>query len=99
MQRARPTLFFSVPRLWMKFYLAINIEAFIDPADFKREIDDVIRQMRSSPTLAGFDRVRLPGESAHTAYADRTANGGPLPEPLVNNLAGVAADLGVDELG
>lgn len=24
LQRARPTLFFSVPRLWMKFYLAIN---------------------------------------------------------------------------
>jgi L-2-hydroxycarboxylate dehydrogenase (NAD+) len=82
-----------------QFYLAINIEAFIDPADFKREIDEVIRQMRGSPTLGGFDRVRLPGESAHTAYADRTANGVPLPEPLVNNLAKVAADLGVDELG
>ncbi|PXX89673.1 AMP-binding acetyl-CoA synthetase [Marinobacter vulgaris] len=24
LQRARPTLFFSVPRLWMKFYLGIN---------------------------------------------------------------------------
>ncbi|MBD3655120.1 MULTISPECIES: AMP-binding protein [Marinobacter] len=24
LQRARPTLFFSVPRLWMKFYMAIN---------------------------------------------------------------------------
>ncbi|EMP56162.1 long-chain-fatty-acid-CoA ligase [Marinobacter santoriniensis NKSG1] len=24
LQRARPTLFFSVPRLWMKFYLSIN---------------------------------------------------------------------------
>lgn len=24
LQRARPTLFFSVPRLWMKFYLTIN---------------------------------------------------------------------------
>ena len=82
-----------------QFYLAINIEAFIDPADFKREIDDVIRQMRGSPTLAGFDRVRLPGESAHTAYADRTANGVPLPEPLVNNSGQGRGDLGVDELG
>ncbi|MEH6755754.1 MAG: Ldh family oxidoreductase [Alphaproteobacteria bacterium] len=81
-----------------QFYLAINIEAFIDPADFKREIDEVIRQMRGSPTMGGVDRVRLPGESAHAAYADRTANGVPLPEPLLINLAKVAADLGVDEL-
>jgi len=81
-----------------QFYLAINIEAFIDPAQFKCEIDEVIRQMRSSPTMGGFDRVRLPGESAHAAYADRIANGVPLPDPLLTNLAKVADDLGVDKL-
>jgi LDH2 family malate/lactate/ureidoglycolate dehydrogenase len=54
--------------------------------------------MRGSPTMGGVDRVRLPGESAHAAYVDRTANGVPLPEPLLINLAKVAADLGVDEL-
>ena len=82
-----------------QFYLAINISAFIDPADFKREIDDVISQMQGSPTMAGIDRVRLPGESAHAAYAERTAEGIPLPEPLLVNLAKVASDLGVDQLG
>lgn len=81
-----------------QFYLAINIEAFIDPADFKREIDEVIRQMRGSPTMGGFDRVRLPGESAHAAYRERTAEGVPLPDPLLANLAKVADDLGVDKL-
>lgn len=81
-----------------QFYLAINIAAFMEPADFKTEIDAVIRQMRSSKTMGGFDRVRLPGESAHAAYAERLEQGVPLPDPLLKLLEGVASDLGVERL-
>ncbi|MBO6782607.1 MAG: Ldh family oxidoreductase [Alphaproteobacteria bacterium] len=81
-----------------QFYLAINISAFMDPAAFKTEVDAVIRQMRSSATMEGVDRVRLPGESSHAAYRERKTDGVPLPDPLLENLAKVADDLGVDRL-
>jgi L-2-hydroxycarboxylate dehydrogenase (NAD+) len=81
-----------------QFYLALNIAAFMDPAEFKRQVDEVIGQMHASPTLPGVDRVRLPGEGSHAAWRERTADGIPLPAPLLNNLSKVASDLGVDAL-
>lgn len=82
-----------------QFYLAIDISAFMDVDEFKKQVDVVIDEMHGSPTLPGVDSVRLPGEMTHVAYADRTANGVPLPDPLLENLSRVADDLGVDGLG
>lgn len=82
-----------------QFYLAVDISAFMDVEEFKKQVDVVIREMRGSPTLPDVESVRLPGEMTHVAYADRTANGVPLPDPLLDNLARVADDLGVEGLG
>tara|TARA_A100001037_G_scaffold134926_1_gene122239 strand:+ start:1030 stop:2097 length:1068 start_codon:yes stop_codon:yes gene_type:complete len=82
-----------------QFYLAIDISAFMDVEEFKKQVDVVIGEMRGSPSLPDVDSVRLPGEMAHVAYADRTANGVPLPDPLLDNLAKVAEDLGVEGPG
>ena len=81
-----------------QFYLAVDIAAFMDVAEFKKQVDAVISEMHGSPTLPGVERVRLPGEGTHAAYADRTANGIPLPDPLLENLARVADDLSVEGL-
>ncbi len=48
-QRARPTIFFSVPRLWMKFYLAVNHK--ISPA--KQRI------LFSIPILSGIIKKKI----------------------------------------
>jgi L-2-hydroxycarboxylate dehydrogenase (NAD+) len=89
----------SSPTNTGQFYLAVNISAFMDVGDFKKQVDVVISEMHGSPTLPGVDRVRLPGEGTHAAYADRSANGIPLPDPLIEGLAKVADDLAVDRLG
>jgi len=81
-----------------QFYLAVDIAAFMDVAEFKKQVDAVIAEMHGSPTLPGVERVRLPGEGTHAAYADRTAHGIPLPDPLLENLARVADDLSVEGL-
>jgi len=36
--------------------------------------------MKSSPTLPGFDEVRLPGENSEKIYRERMAHGVPLSE-------------------
>jgi len=81
-----------------QFIIALDIAAFADVDTFKREMDDVIGQMRASKTLAGVDRVRLPGDGSHAAIAERTVNGIPLPAPLLDGLRKVADDLGVAPL-
>ena len=81
-----------------QFIIALDIAAFMDVDTFKRQIDDVIAQMHGSATLAGVERVRLPGEGSNAAIAERTANGIPLPSPLLEGLRKVADDLGVAPL-
>ncbi len=81
-----------------QFYLAVDIAAFMDVDDFTKQVDAVIAEMHGSPTLPGVESVRMPGAGTHAAYADRTANGVPLPDPLLENLARVADDLAVDRL-
>ncbi len=81
-----------------QFYLAVDIAAFMNVSEFKKQIDAVIAEMKSSPALPGFDGVRMPGAGTHAAYADRTVNGIPLPDPLLENLAKVADDLTVEGL-
>ena len=42
--------------------LAINVEAFRPLEEFKREVDDMIAQIKRTPPAPGFDEVLYPGE-------------------------------------
>lgn len=78
-----------------QFYCAIDIKAFGDVDAFRSQIDDVIGQMQGSPTMPGFDRVRLPGETSMNALDERSAGGIPIPPQLMKLLDGLAGDLGI----
>jgi L-2-hydroxycarboxylate dehydrogenase (NAD+) len=78
--------------------MAISVEAFGPVMDFKRRVDDVVRQMRGSARLPGFDRVWLPGEQSHLKRQDRAANGIPLPQVLRDSLDKLAGELGIGKL-
>jgi LDH2 family malate/lactate/ureidoglycolate dehydrogenase len=78
-----------------QFIVAVDIKAFSDVDVFKRAVDNVVRQMQGSPTMPGFDRVRLPGETSMKAIEERTAGGIPIPPQLMKLLDGVADDLGI----
>jgi LDH2 family malate/lactate/ureidoglycolate dehydrogenase len=78
---------------------AISIEAFLPPAEFKRGIDRLIRDIRNSPRLPGVERIWLPGEQSHTKLLDRRAQGVPVPKALRESLDALARDLNVELLG
>ena len=78
--------------------VAVNIAAFMDVQAFKENIDDIWAQMKSSPTLPGFDEVRLPGENSAKVFEDRTANGFVLPQELRRALDELADGLHVERL-
>lgn len=78
--------------------VAISVEAFQPVAEFKKNVDTLIRDIRNSQRLPGVDRIRLPGEGSHAARADRLKNGIPLPAPLAASLNQLAADLKIAPL-
>ena len=73
--------------------IAINVAAFQTVAEFKKNVDVLVRDLRGSQRLPGVDRIRLPGEGSHAARADRLQNGIPLPAPLAASLRQLAAEL------
>jgi LDH2 family malate/lactate/ureidoglycolate dehydrogenase len=60
--------------------VAVDIAAFADVPAFKRDVDEVWDEMKSSPTLPGVDVVRLPGERSEKLFHERMAHGIPLSE-------------------
>jgi LDH2 family malate/lactate/ureidoglycolate dehydrogenase len=76
----------------------VDIKAFAEPAQFKRQVDAVIRQLHGSALLPGFDRIRLPGEDRHARIAERQANGIPIPPELRAALDRMAAELAIRPL-
>jgi len=77
---------------------AIAIDAFMPAADFKRNVDQVVRDMRNSQKLPGIERIYLPGEQSHAKLLDRRARGVPMPKALRDTLDTMARDLNVAAL-
>jgi L-2-hydroxycarboxylate dehydrogenase (NAD+) len=78
--------------------LALDIAAFADVQVFKQKVDDVWEMMKSSPTLPGFDEVRLPGERSGKLYEERVAHGVPLGTELRKVLDELADHLNIQRL-
>jgi L-2-hydroxycarboxylate dehydrogenase (NAD+) len=78
--------------------MAVDIAAFADVQDFKRDVDEVWELMKSSPTLPGVDEVRLPGERSEMLYRQRMAQGVPLGAQLRKALDDLADQLKIARL-
>jgi LDH2 family malate/lactate/ureidoglycolate dehydrogenase len=61
-------------------------------------MDRHLNDLRSSPTLPGFDRIRTPGEDRLRRRADRAKNGVELPGKVVKQLDDMAASLKIAPL-
>lgn len=75
--------------------IAVSLDAFGDAGAFKAAIDAVIRDLKASPTLPGFDAVRLPGEGSAAKRAERGQRGIPIAAPVLEKLRILADGLGV----
>jgi len=77
---------------------ALAVETFMPPAEFKRAVDGLIRDIRNSRRLPGVERIWLPGEQSHAKLLDRRAHGVPMPKALRESLDAVARDLKIAPL-
>jgi LDH2 family malate/lactate/ureidoglycolate dehydrogenase len=78
--------------------LVIDLRAFGDPAQFKADVDRVVRDLRGSERLDGVERIWLPGEQSHLRRERNRVHGIPLSAGVVADLAALAAELGLAPL-
>jgi LDH2 family malate/lactate/ureidoglycolate dehydrogenase len=78
--------------------MALSIEAFMPPIEFKKTVDAFVRDIRQSQRLPGVDRIWLPGEQSNAKRLDRRAHGIPMPKALRESLDAVARDLKIAAL-
>jgi LDH2 family malate/lactate/ureidoglycolate dehydrogenase len=78
--------------------LAIDPAAFGDPAAFRAAVDRIVRDIRGSARLPGVDRIWLPGEQSHERRQRYGEQGIPIASGLLDDLAALAAELGIEPL-
>ncbi len=76
--------------------LAIKIESFIDPDEYKREIGKLVSWVKSSRTMPGIDRIYIPGEIEEDSFKQREAEGIPIPEKVWSTIEEIAAEVEVE---
>ena len=77
------------------FALAIKIESFIDPAEYKAETRALVDWVKSSPTMPGHRQIYVPGEIEEEPRQRRSQDGLPIEDTTWEQITAVAAELGV----
>jgi LDH2 family malate/lactate/ureidoglycolate dehydrogenase len=77
---------------------AIDIAAFGDVGEFKRQVDRLVRDLRESERMPHVDRIWLPGEHSHAKRLQSEREGIPLAPQLLEALDKVADELGIARL-
>lgn len=78
------------------FFGAMRIDGFIDPDEFKNQIDDWIRTFRSSKPQPGTEGPLIPGDPEREAEAIREVEGIPLVMPVVDDLRDISKRTGIE---
>jgi ureidoglycolate dehydrogenase (NAD+) len=90
---------FSQKRLLGQFYGALRIDVFEDTDRFKARLQDLAERIRRQPQRDPNTPVQVAGDPEKAFQADREANGIPIPEKDLAELARIAEELGVEPLG
>lgn len=77
------------------FFGALKIEAFIDPDELKRQIDDWIHTFRNAKPAPGSDGPLIPGDPEREAEQVRRTQGIPLVMPVVEDLRRLSRETGI----
>lgn len=77
------------------FFGAMRIDAFRPAEEFKMHMDKWIQRFSSSKTIAGQEKVYIPGEPETQFEMERMKNGIPLLESVVEDLKSVGEKFGI----
>ncbi|HSB79298.1 MAG TPA: Ldh family oxidoreductase [Candidatus Methylomirabilis sp.] len=77
------------------FFGAIRIDRFRPVAEFKADMDAMIREVKAEPLAKGFDKIMVAGEPEFLVEQERREKGVPLSDAVVNDLSKLGASIGI----
>jgi L-2-hydroxycarboxylate dehydrogenase (NAD+) len=89
----------SLPAKVGHFFGAIRIDGFRPIDQFKADMDNLIRMVKSSPKCESQDRIYIHGEKEFEKEAERRRNGIPLHPKVIANMKKISEELQVEWLG
>jgi LDH2 family malate/lactate/ureidoglycolate dehydrogenase len=78
------------------FFCVLDIDAFIDVADFKKRIDQTIDQIKSCRKRPGVEQILIPGERSHRITKENRRLGVPVDDATIAELQSLCKELHVE---
>lgn len=86
----------KVPYRLGHFFMAIDINAFIDVEQFKKTTGDILRDLRNSKKAPGNERIYTAGEKEYLAWLYRKDKGVPINKALQDDMLFLKKELNLD---
>ncbi|MFZ5353609.1 MAG: Ldh family oxidoreductase [Bacillota bacterium] len=86
-----------VPYRLGHFFMAVDINAFIDLESFKKTTGDILRELRNSKKAPGCDRIYTAGEKEYLAWLERKDKGVPINEALQKDVIALKKELNLTQ--
>jgi LDH2 family malate/lactate/ureidoglycolate dehydrogenase len=77
------------------FFGSMRIDGFIDPDEFRRQIDDVVRTLRATRPAPGTSGPLVPGDPEREAESERRTGGIPLLPAVIADLRDISRQTGI----
>ncbi len=77
------------------FFGAIRIDRFRPAAEFKADMDAMIREVKAEPRAKGFETILVAGEPEYLIEEERRQKGVPLSDAVVSDLTKLGTSIGV----
>lgn len=77
------------------FFMAVDVEAFTELDAFKKTTGDILRGLRASRKMPGYDHIYTAGEKEYLTWLERKKTGIPLNKSLQKELIQLREDCGL----
>ena len=79
------------------FFIAIDTEAFMGAAEFRKTAGDICRGLRASKKAPGEEHIFTAGEREYRAWQERKDTGVPINKSVQKEIIGIRDELGLTE--
>lgn len=79
-------------------FIVIDIKRLMPVEEYEQRMDNMIHEIKGIPLANGVKSIRIPGEKRQSIACERTTQGIPIDEGLLNELNKIAEKIGVNPL-
>lgn len=73
-------------------FIALDVSAFQDPTDFNSSLDQLVQEVKTTPTAVGFEEIFYPGEIEDRAHEKHVSEGLVLPKKTLDEIYALAQE-------